>query len=461
MNKFDVLPVVIVLALTAWGCSSVERKEDTIRLITLAPGHFHAALVQKSAYPGLDSSVYVYAPEGNDLDRHLSLIEQYNTRADDPTNWNQVVYTGDDFMERMLAEKAGNVVVLAGNNKYKTDYILQAINNGLNVLSDKPMAIDHEGFGKLEQAYTIAGEKGLLLYDIMTERYEITNRLQRELLHQKGLFGDLQTGDMENPAIVKESVHHFYKTVSGSPLIRPSYYFDVEQQGDGIVDVTTHLIDLIHWTSFPETAINYREDIDVLSATRTPTLISLPQFRQVTGQEEFPEYLLKDLNDDDILEVYANGTIHYTVNGVHAEIRVRWDYEAPNGTGDTHYSIMRGTKANLVIRQGAEQGYRPVLYIEAADDSNANFDDDVAQAIAALPSEFDGVTVVKENGNRYRVNIDAKLVSSHEAHFANVMSAYLSFLRDGGMPHWEVPNAIARYYITTKALDMAKESNRQ
>ena len=37
-----------------------------VRLITLDPGHFHAALVQKEMYPGVDSLVYIYAPEGQD-----------------------------------------------------------------------------------------------------------------------------------------------------------------------------------------------------------------------------------------------------------------------------------------------------------------------------------------------------------------------------------------------------------
>jgi ABC-type branched-subunit amino acid transport system substrate-binding protein len=60
----------------------------------------------------------------------------------------------------------------------------------------------------------------------------------------------------------------------------------------------------------------------------------------------------------------SNGEINYTVKGVHAKVSVIWNYKAPDGTGDTHYSIMRGTKANLVIRQGAEQQFKPTLYIE-------------------------------------------------------------------------------------------------
>src|SRR5881409_3513026 len=35
-----------------------------IRLMTLDPGHFHAALVQKEALPGVSPQVHVYAPLG-------------------------------------------------------------------------------------------------------------------------------------------------------------------------------------------------------------------------------------------------------------------------------------------------------------------------------------------------------------------------------------------------------------
>ena len=70
---------------------------DEVKLMTLDPGHFHAALVQKNTYPSVDSVVYVYAPEGEDLQQHLNRIEQYNTRDDSPTNWKEKVSVGPDF----------------------------------------------------------------------------------------------------------------------------------------------------------------------------------------------------------------------------------------------------------------------------------------------------------------------------------------------------------------------------
>ena len=121
--------------------AETETKSKPVKLVTLDPGHFHAALVQKTMYDDVDSVVYVYAPEGNDLKLHMDRINGYNSRVENPTQWKEVLYTGTDFFEKMIAEKKGNVVVLSGNNEKKTEYILKALEAGFNVLADKPMAI--------------------------------------------------------------------------------------------------------------------------------------------------------------------------------------------------------------------------------------------------------------------------------------------------------------------------------
>src|SRR5699024_10894135 len=122
-------------------------------------------------------------------------------------------------------------------------YIEKSIQADFNVLADKPMAIDKSSFEVLVKAFNQAENKSLLLYDIMTERYEITTILQREFSLIPEVFGVQEKGTPEDPAVTKESVHHFYKYVSGNVLTRPAWFFDVEQEGEGIVDVTTHLVD--------------------------------------------------------------------------------------------------------------------------------------------------------------------------------------------------------------------------
>ncbi len=102
-------------------------EEGEIRLMTLNPGHFHAALVQKNMLRQVDPTVYIFAPEGNDLELHKERIEGFNTRDENPTSWELDIYTGDDYLERMIAEQPGNVMVVACNNRSKTDYILLAV----------------------------------------------------------------------------------------------------------------------------------------------------------------------------------------------------------------------------------------------------------------------------------------------------------------------------------------------
>lgn len=458
---------MLVLTALLYACAGGSQKSETqesktmftgakgeVKLMTLDPGHFHAALVQKTMFNQVDPVVHIYAPEGPELEGHMNLINSYNNRADNPTSWDTKIYTGPDFFEKMLSEKPGNVMVTAGNNAKKTDYILKTVEAGINVLADKPMVISPDEFPKLEQAFKVAEENGVMLYDIMTERYEITTIIQRELSMIPEVFGTLVPGTPDEPAITKESVHHFFKYVSGSPLKRPAWFFDVKQQGEGIVDVTTHLVDMIQWEAFPEVTLK-KEDVEIVSASRWTTDLTPEMFKKSTQLDEYPDYLQKDV-EDGVLKVYSNGEINYKLKGIHAKVSVIWNFEAPEGTGDTHYSIMRGTKCNLTIKQGEEEGYKPQLYIEAnAGVDLKEFAGYLYNAVQDLSSKFAGLDLEKLDENLWRVEIPEAFKVGHEAHFGQVAEKYLDFLVQGKMPEWEVPNMIVKYYTTTEGLKAA------
>jgi predicted dehydrogenase len=328
------------------------------------------------------------------------------------------------------------------------------VDAGLHVLADKPMVTDQKSFETLKTAFATASAKNILLYDIMTERYEITNMLQREFSMLKEVFGELQKGTTENPAITKESVHYFYKYVSGNVLTRPAWFMDVAQQGEGIADVTTHLVDLVQWASFPEQSIRYNADVKLTSARRWSTDMSLSQFNKITKLSEFPEYLKKDVVNDTILKVFSNGEINYQLKGIHSKVSVTWGYQAPEGSGDTHNSIMRGTVANLVIRQASDQK-RPVLFIEPLQAISTNYERSVLEKLKVLQQKYPGVEL-KNVSNGWEVIIPEKYNEGHEAHFARVTEKFLGFLKAGKLPDWEVPNMLTKYYITTGALEMAR-----
>jgi predicted dehydrogenase len=448
----------------AFSCAEKEEREmknpaadGKIEFMILNPGHYHAALVQKSMYEQVAPTVHVYAPGGPEVQEYLKHIQSFNRRSQEPTGWRQKVYTGDDYLAKMLAEKPGNVVVISGNNEKKTLYIKSAVDAGLNVFCDKPMCIDAAGFKLLAEAFAAAEKNDVLLYDIMTERFNVLCILQKMLVLNKNIFGELEKGSADEPAVIKQSVHHFFKYVSGIPIRRPTWYFDTTQQGEGLVDVTTHLIDLVMWTCFPDESIDYQKDIAVIQAKRRPTMITRQQYEMVTGAPDFPDFLKAKLNSEGVLPYYANGEMMYTMKGVHVNLAVSWSFQAPAGSGDTHYSLFRGSKANVIIRQGKEQNYRPELYVEPAAGSSAQkLAPALKKAVAELRSAYPGLALDRRQ-DRWHILMPDEHRIGHEAHFRKVTEKYLQYLAKGKLPEWEVPNMIAKYYVTTRALQLAQQ----
>jgi predicted dehydrogenase len=459
MNKITLAIMSLSLCL-GLGCAEKPKKSEMapkkVGLMTLDPGHFHAALIQKTMYADVDSTVHVFAPDGPEVQGFLNKIASYNSRADEPTKWTLNTHLGDDYLEKMIADKPGNVMVVAGKNSKKIDYILAAVKSGLNVYADKPLVINEEGFRKLEEAFRIANQNKVLIYDIMTERFEITTSLQKQLSLLPNVFGTLVDGTVDEPAISKESVHHFFKHVSGQPLVRPPWFFDVNEEGEGIVDVTTHLVDLVQWEAFPEQIIK-RDDVEMLKAKRWPTILTQDDFNKVTKLENYPDYLKKDVKDG-LLNVFCNGEMIYKIKGKHAKVSVIWNYQAPEGTGDTHYSIMRGTQSDLIIRQGEDENYKPTLYIESkgGDDFEKHLNIALSDEIA---KQIPGITVEKISNGIWKADIPDELKIGHEAHFGQVTQNYLSYLEQGALPTWEIPNMITKYYTTIEGYKMAKNIN--
>lgn len=426
-----------------------------VRLLTLDPGHFHAALIQRRMYPRVAPEVHVYAPEGPDVALHLARIESFNTRADAPTAWKTETYRGGDFLQRMAQEKKGNVVVISGNNAKKASYILESVKAGFNVLADKPMAITPADLELLKEAFQVAAAQRLQLYDIMTERYEITTMLQRHFANCPDLFGGIDPGTPEDPSVTKESVHHLYKTVAGSPLQRPPWFLDVKQQGEAIVDVTTHLVDLVQWALFPEQVIA-DADVKMLSAKTWKTTVTPAQFARATAVPTYPGYLAPYQDASGNLQVPCNGAFTYALRGVNCKVSVVWNFEAPAGAGDTHHSLMRGKKLAAVIRQGEAQGYKPVLFLEPREGVDAAaLEEPLRRAVAAAGEQWPGVAV-KRAGAGWEVVVPPAYHVGHEAHFGQVADKYLGFVDAGAMPAWEVPNMLQKYRTIMEAYKMSR-----
>jgi predicted dehydrogenase len=434
---------------------------SNVRLMTLDPGHFHAGLIQKEMYPGVAPRVDVYAPLGSDLTEHLNRVAAFNRRADRPTGWELEVHTGPDFFERMLRDKPGNVVVLSGRNGVKVDRILASVKAGLHVLADKPWILKSADLPKVEAALADADARKTVAFDIMTERFEVTSELQRALVNDKATFGDIVPGTQAEPSVYMESVHHLMKVVSGAPNIRPTWFFDTNEQGEGLNDIGTHLVDLVQWTLSPDRAIDYRNDVKVLAAQRWPTWIAEADFKRVTNAAKFPDSLAGSVKDGK-LEYYCNTLVSYTLRGVHTKLNVIWDWEAPEGSGDTHFAFYRGTRARVEVRQTRADKFLPELYVVPATPAvKAEVLAAVQARLKALQTQFPGVGV-EERGAELHVTVPAALRVGHEAHFAQVASKFLEYLRNrAALPAWERPNMIAKYFVTTTGTELSRKGAAQ
>ena len=453
------LPVVLAAAAAAAAAHGAGRGDGAtpdVRLMTLDPGHFHAALVQKEMYPGVDPVVHVYAPLGPDLLGHLHRISSFNHRTERPTAWRLEVHAGPDSTRRMLDERPGNVVVISGRNRGKIDRILQSVNAGVHVLADKPWILRSDELPALEAALADADARGVIAYDIMTERFEVTSRLQRELVNDPEVFGTPEPGTEADPAVYMESVHHLMKVVSGAPNIRPAWFFDTAEQGEGLNDIGTHLVDLVQWTLSPDRPIDARADVRVLSAQRWPTVIPEADFRRVTGAPGFPASLAARVTNG-ALEYFCNTLVSYTLRGVHVRLNIIWDWEAPSGGGDTHFAFYRGSRARIEVRQARTPGAQPELFVvPVAGVGLAAVRAAVERRIAALQTGFPGAGV-RLSGQELHIEVPESLRLGHEAHFAEVAGRFFELVRNPrSLPAWERPNMLAKYHVTTTGTELAR-----
>src|SRR4051812_11189259 len=135
----------------------------SVRLVTLSPGHFHAALIQKEMLPGIAPQAHVYAPLDADLVAHVQRIASFNTRESEPTQWSLEVHAGDEWPERFLRERPGTVAVLSGRNRQKIDLMRMAVEAGMHVLADKPWVIEPDDLPRLREIVERAAKSNLLL----------------------------------------------------------------------------------------------------------------------------------------------------------------------------------------------------------------------------------------------------------------------------------------------------------
>lgn len=440
--------LAVVLAATTILFS---EERPLLRLIEVDPGHSHAAALHTTMLAGFSDEAHVYAPLGTDLTSHLDRVAHFNDRAANPTSWRLKIYAGADYLQKLREEPPGNVVVLSGRNGKKIDYILEALRDRQNVLADKPWIIESDAISRLDAALNLADKEGLIAYDCMTQRFDTAYQMQRALVNDREIFGEPVPGSPDAPSVRMENLHALLKMGAAGPNLRPPWFFDIRQQGEGIADVGTHLVDLVEWTLFAGQAIDYRRDIRILRAERSPLILSREQFRRVTGEAAWSPFL-RPAVEDDRLPYFANNNAVFSIRGIHVRISVNWNYEAPAEVKDSYFTAYQGSRSRIELREGAAEHYAPEIFVAP---NSANRTDVLAGLKRKFPqSRFE------ERGGEIHVLIPQRDRVPEDQFFALLVNRFLGYVRNPkDLPAWEKPNMIAKYYITTKAVQLAREGH--
>lgn len=403
-------------------------------LMILDPGHFHAAMPLRVSNPDLARDVHVFAPAGPGLDRFLAQVDKFNRRSDAPTDWHLIVRTSADPLADLLARRPGDVAILAGRNQGKLARIAALVRSDIHVLADKPWVVEPEDAAYLESIV----DARVHAADLMTERYEPGSMLFAALAMEASVVGTADAS--RGPVIEKETIHHLAKEVDGVPLVRPEWYFDTSIQGEGLVDVSTHLVDQILLIAGAKNAPLTDAEVTLLGARRWKTDVPEVDFRSITGASAFPASFASRIGPGG-LELQSNGQLDFLCRGLHARVRVEWRLRCGDDAGDRHCSRFHGERADIIL-EGTGSGGSHLRVIPRRDAAS------VRRALESWAAARTGLSI-EDRGDGLIAKPDRW--SAHHEHFELVLAGFLRGL-NAPQPQWERALLRTRYRLLADAL---------
>jgi predicted dehydrogenase len=422
-------------------------------LVFLEPGHFHAALTLRERHPLVSDEVVVYdhaGPEdaggGREVAEFLGLLEAFNRRPQRPTRWRAVVRAGPEPLMRLLDERPGDVVILAGRNDRKMALARRLHDSGLHVLADKPWMTSAAALPDVR--HVLGG--GARVMEMMTGRHATTSCVAERLVREPQIFGEFDMGGDEAP-IRLTSVHHLEKSVNGAPLRRPPWFFDVRVQGDGLADIPTHLVDEAQRFLGAHGAATDRE-AELLAARRWSTPVPRALFARVTGLADFPPDLRHHV-EGDVLAYAGNAELSFRLRGVGVHLTTRWDLTEAAGGGDAHSAMITGTEARLHVEQGPHTGFRRRLFVERHG-HGSRLGAALQKAMTAWQPDYPGIAAVA-SPEGFEIEVPPGPGTGHEGQFPLVLDEFLRTLDGGRWPDERAADTLAKYELLARALAAA------
>ncbi len=392
-------------------------------------------------------------PKSEEALPFIDLIQRFNERELQPTNWKVTVHERADLSFDAGVDKSSCIAVVAGQNNQKLETVAKLVEQGRNVLVDKPMLTDAAQLPLVDKAFAGPGQ----IMELMTARHQILSRLCQAIAEREPLFGGFV--DDEEPALTLVSTHHLCKQVDGEPLIRPYWYYDVAIQGNGVVDIQNHMIDQAMWFVLGDVTPDDSTTIQLDSARYWPTAVPLELFQQSTGLDAFPESLSKYIDDDGVLQLNCNSEINWRINGVRIRTVAQWNEHEPEDGGDVHRVGMRGKLCRVEAVQSAESDFFPWVDFYADDDDGRT---SLSEALQQCCDEWTEDRFPRIGFSELRAGfhmlIPRALDRGHESHFALVREQFLNFLEADGVSDAIRSRTRMRYRLLGEAHTMAVQT---
>jgi predicted dehydrogenase len=226
-------------------------------------------------------------------------------------------------------------------------------------------------------------------------------------------------------------------------------------QGEGITDVTTHLVDLAQWITGGGEAFDYDRDVELLSARQWPTEVPRDMFRRITGLDDFPE-VIRDRIADGVLSYLCNAAIRFQLRDIAVAIESRWALAIAEGGGDTHYVLVRGTAADLIVEHSGRTHYVTELTVRPVE-GGAGYAAALRSAIKTLEDAFPGLGIEPSAGE-FRITIPHALRTTHEQHFAKVLDQFLSRIDGGELSDNCGRDLVAKYTLLARAVELSRRN---
>ena len=118
---------------------------------------------------------------------------------------------------------------------------------------------------------------------------------------------------------------------------------------------------------------------------------------------------------------------------------------------------MRGTKAEVEIRQGEKEGFKPAVYVRSRGGDCAATRTSLDAALRALAARWPGIAAeaTGESGV-WRISIPKKYDVGHEAHFGQSVCTFLGWLDAGEEDPTYVDNMIVKYHTLAEAWKLSR-----